>query len=282
MVVNPKTSKTLASHEERLREEEKGVEAIVDEFIRIRSRYLCQVRQADWMLRALVYHMRCVLRHYAGLFEELEPRLHSGVDIVIVRSTRFQEMIYEFDALARLAKRSLDRLFDLIAPSFQGARRALPSEVEEFERGQCNWPLIRNLLMQPDLEYLVAIRQLIGRYWPFAFGKECVVIREGSRAWQLFETEYPALDAQVPFCAAFRDLSQTEVGVNVYLPDVIFEDRERSLRNRGGRLRRFDFAARTDLLEQSMRFVKLAGFSLRQTLVDLKECPEASFVWRDA
>jgi hypothetical protein len=226
--------------------------------------------QAEWHIRGILYHLRRVYQEYRTFVHEVTIRAGTGASVLVMYAPSFQRMLFEFYALVNLCRISLDNLRLYLAPLFKKGPQQLPKSVRDVLKGSTDCPVYRFLNGQPVLEYLLDLRNCLVHYRSFATSDNAFVVEEGMEAADIKgDGEYFAAMAR----ADFRRVGDNAISVNVCMPDRIFETEA------GGKLAKFTYEERWNLLSMAKSFSQLAITALTETLHCLETVEEPSFTF---
>lgn len=227
--------------------------------------------QAEWHIRAMLYHLRRVFDHYSLFVHEVSKRAGTGASVLVMYAPCFQELLFEFYALVNICRISFDNLRLYLRPLFAPGSDQLPKSIRDVVAGKTNCPVYNFLVGQPLLDYLLDIRNCLVHYRSFATSNNAIVVEEGFDA----PGEFPADDSFLLAMARaqFRRIGEDGISVNVYVPDEIFGTDAKGNK----RLAVFAYSQRWSLFSTARNFAELAVKSLTLVLECLRSVPDSSF-----
>jgi hypothetical protein len=231
--------------------------------------------QAEWHLRGVVHHMRRMLEAYDSFAREvgIRAQVEPPLDVLVMYSPSFQELLFELYALVNLSRITLDNLRFYLRPVFKTDFRQMPKSLSDFIRGSTDCPVYKNLAGQEAVEYLRDLRNCLVHYRTLAVGDNALVLGDhvsGPEEKALLR-ENRWFDHMAR--ARFRRVPNGVV-VNVFLPDRIFDHSDR-----GDKLVEFTYERRCHLLSQGMVFTRLVADSLASTFALLLDPGQPTFVY---
>jgi hypothetical protein len=227
--------------------------------------------QAEWHIRAILYHLRHVFDHYSVFVHEVSKRAGTGASVLVMFAPSFQELLFEFYALVNICRISVDNLRLYLGPHFAPGSDQLPKSIRDVLAGKTNCPVYNSLVGQPLLDYLLDIRNCLVHYRSLATSDNAIVVEEGIDT----SREFPAHDSffLAMARAQFRRDGENGISVNVYVPDEIFETDAKGNK----RLSVFTYSQRWSLVSTARNFAELGVRSLTLVLECLRSVPDSSF-----
>jgi hypothetical protein len=228
--------------------------------------------QADWHIQGILYHLRRLVDHYSSFVREVGSRAGLGPSIVVMYAPCYQRALFEFYALVNLCRISLDNLRIYLRPLFVPNSDQLPKSIRDVLKGETNCPVYTALVGQDAVDYLLDVRNRLVHYRSFGTSDNAFVVKEGFKPPRDFGGDVDTFLASMAK-AYFRPVGKNAFSVNVYMPDRIFEDRER------GKLATFTYEQKWGLVPNARTFATIAVSSLASALTCLSEIDQPVFVF---
>jgi hypothetical protein len=223
---------------------------------------LLHVRQAEWHVRGLHYHLDAIAALHQPAIQAVANMAASGTgNLIVTSSPELVDLTYEFGALSGLARIAMNQLLRYCRPSLEIGVGSMPSTIERVFTWETNHPVLAQLqtINRALLRYLIDLRDCLTHDLTLAVGNELLAVEEGFPEQQIPDMQ-PLLVLGVAR-VYFRRMGGTSVSVNLSLPDAIYHYDGKSKKL----VRPFTYD-RVNLVSQSREFVALCGNSVIEAL----------------
>jgi hypothetical protein len=216
---------------------------------------------AEWHLKGLVYHARTIINNYDKISAELLTRLNSlgKMDIFIMHTPVYQNLMFEFYAFVNLAKISLDNLRYILYPLFITSTNQMPKSISGMESSKTDCSVYERVAKTKEIKYLIDLRNCLVHYRTFATDTNSMVVLEGTDLAEIEKLSNGWTNTMAK--GMYRITQADDVVFNIYIPDQIFEET-----SGGKKLAHFKYESRINITAETMRFLRQIAFNYLESL----------------
>lgn len=240
--------------------------------------YYSLANEIGWHVRGLTYHYRNLLDKYQIVCAQIAERAITSArpGVLIFHSPEMQALLFEFYSIVTLSRIALDHLVQhTMLPLFSSN---LPGSMNTFLKGESDYNLHKTMNEEPEIRYLIDIRDCMVHYRTFAVADNTVALSDS-----IDESGLPDINGYLKYPITrtyFRITSDNKLSVNILLPDEIY--RYTSEGNRNGLVKDFQYTERNNILRKSMDFIMVCGAATIHTLDLISNDERNKYKWKKA